>query len=117
AALVLVSTALGANASSYGKHHYGYGLGYGLLHGLVGHYGHYGRGHYGRRHYGRHSSHGYRYGNRYSGRHDSHGSHCRKVTKIGDYEGYKSKIGGTLCEDDYGDTYIVPGSRYVIERY
>ncbi|MDP6707123.1 MAG: hypothetical protein QF893_12330 [Alphaproteobacteria bacterium] len=43
---------------------------------------------------------------------------CRAVTKKGyDAYGQPALIGGTLCQDAYGRSYIVDGSRHVIHRY
>lgn len=44
------------------------------------------------------------------------GQHCRPTKKIirGVY-GTRTLIGGTLCFDRHGTSYIVPGSRYRIE--
>ena len=43
---------------------------------------------------------------------------CHPVSKYGyDRYGYRIKIGGTMCYDDYGHAYVVPGSRYTIGRY
>ena len=39
------------------------------------------------------------------------------MTKIDYVDGYKAKIGGTMCYDSYGKPYGVNGSRYVIEYY
>ena len=86
------------NSHGYGHHnsHYGHG-GHGydyLLPGLL-------LGH-------ALSNHGYA-GNAY---HYS-GRDCRKVHKYR-YASYgtKTRISGTMCYDDYGNPYIVPGSRY-----
>ncbi len=50
--------------------------------------------------------------------HRGYGRACHTVSKIGygDY-GRKAKIGGTMCYDSYGNSYIVKGSRYVIHYY
>ncbi len=60
-------------------------------------------------HYGRHGS---RFGHyRYLG-------WCREVTKFGhDRFGRRAKIGGTLCFDRYGNSYILSHSRHVIHYY
>lgn len=43
---------------------------------------------------------------------------CRAVTKKGyDAYGRPALIGGTLCRDAYGRSYIVDGSRHVIQSY
>jgi len=43
---------------------------------------------------------------------------CRTVSKMGyDAYGNAARIGGTMCYDDYGQGYIVPGSRYIMEVY
>ncbi len=48
----------------------------------------------------------------------AYGRACHAVSKVG-YDGYgrKAKIGGTMCYDTYGNSYIVVGSRYVIHYY
>ncbi len=44
--------------------------------------------------------------------------HCRKVVKFGhDRFGRRAKIGGTLCFDRYGNSYILSHSRHVIHYY
>ncbi len=50
--------------------------------------------------------------------HRRYGRACHTVSKIG-YDGYgrKAKIGGTMCYNSYGNSYIVKGSRYVIHYY
>ena len=47
-----------------------------------------------------------------------YGRTCHTVSKTG-YDGYgrKAKIGGTMCYDSYGNSYVVKGSRYVIHYY
>ena len=42
---------------------------------------------------------------------------CHAVTKTDYWYGRKAKIGGTMCYDNYGRGYVVPGSRYVIHYY
>ena len=61
------------------------------------------------RRYGKHAG----YKNKHLGRYD-----CHAVSKwaYGDY-GQKLKIGGTMCYDAYGQSYVVPGSRYLIRQY
>lgn len=52
--------------------------------------------------------------------HDSHAYHrdCHPVYKIVyDHYGQPMKIGGTMCYDEYGNGYVVPGSRYLINHY
>ncbi len=47
--------------------------------------------------------------------HRGYGRACHTVDKIGyDDYGRKAKIGGTMCYNSYGNSYIVKGSRYVI---
>lgn len=54
----------------------------------------------------------------YQAGYDSHGSSCHPVTKLGyDAYGRRARIGGTMCYDSYGQSYIVAGSRYVIDYY
>ena len=77
-----------------------------------------------RRGYGHSYGHGGRaYDNSYGYKRHSYGrGHeyrgCHKVSKY-DYDSYgrKVKIGGTMCYDNYGSGYIVPGSRYLIGEY
>jgi len=77
------------------------------------HGGHPGGHHASRHHYGDHarhhgrSHHGYR-----GGRH-----HCRKVSKHGYWHGRPARIQGTMCYDRYGNPYIVPGSRSLLDYY
>ena len=43
---------------------------------------------------------------------------CHTVYKrIYDAYGYPLKIAGTMCYDAYGRSYVVRGSRYVVDRY
>lgn len=77
----------------YGSQNYG--------HGVIGGYSYGGPGSYGLGH-GR---------TRYS-------AGCRAVTKFGfDRFGRRAKIGGTLCFDRYGNSYILSRSRHVIHYY
>ena len=49
------------------------------------------------------------------GNFQNYASRCRHVSKDGyDVYGRPALIGGTLCYDAYGRSYIVDGSRYVI---
>lgn len=41
---------------------------------------------------------------------------CQDVNKVGWWNGQKALIGGTGCYDQYGNLYVVEGSRYLI-RY
>jgi len=52
-----------------------------------------------------------------SGRREGHGRGCESVSKHGTWEGREARIGGTRCYDRYGEAYVVPGSRYLIESY
>lgn len=88
--------------------------------GGYGYGGHYGYGHhgYGGRGYGdgykRHYYPSYR---RYSSSRYSSGKDCHSTYKYStDEQGEKTKINGTMCYDDYGKSYIVPGSRYVADE-
>lgn len=81
-------------------------------------YGHSGYGHYARKHhyypysrsYSRHSS-------RHSSRHYNRGRDCHSVYKHQkDEYGSKAKINGTKCYDEYGNGYVVPGSRYLADE-
>ena len=87
----------------YGKKRYkGYGHKRGYGH--KGGYGH--KAYYGKKHYGGHG-HG----------HGHYRKACHPVYKYGYHNGYRAKIGGTMCYDRYGNGYVVRGSRYVIEYY
>lgn len=84
---------------------YGYGGHYGY-----GHHGYGGRGYGYKRHY-------YPSYRRYSSSHYSSGKDCHSTYKYStDEQGEKTKINGTMCYDDYGKAYIVPGSRYVADE-
>ena len=73
-------------------------------------FSHFAFGHHGHHHYyGGHGAYGGSY--RYL-------RHCRKVVKTGyDRFGRRAKIGGTLCFDRYGNSYILSRSRHVIHYY
>lgn len=61
-----------------------------------------------------HAGHNSGYGNGGYG----NGGACHFVSKIEHgRHGYRVQVGGTMCYDDYGQPYIVQGSRYVIGRY
>ena len=84
----------------YGGHGFYYG-GHNTGHGVIGGHSHGGLG-------------GHNYGpgrSRYS-------AGCRAVIKYGfDRFGRRAKIGGTLCFDRYGNSYILSRSRHVIHYY
>ena len=126
AAVAAFSLASGANASAgsfsitiggHGNHHYN--------HHYRKYYGH-GYGHKYKRPYKKHRSYRYynnhghsykRHGNAYQSHgNTNYGRHrkaCHKVSKrVHDGYGHSKKISGTMCYDDYGRAYIVPGSRY-----
>lgn len=42
---------------------------------------------------------------------------CHPVSKRGYWHGAPAKIGGTMCYDRYGRSYIAPGSRHLIHYY
>ena len=42
---------------------------------------------------------------------------CHAVVKHDYWNGYKAEIGGVMCYDRYGNGYIVPESRYLIQYY
>jgi len=45
-----------------------------------------------------------------------HRKSCRPVFKYTyDRYGRRTKTGGTMCYDAYGEGYVVPGSRYVVQ--
>lgn len=120
---VIVSLPLSqtANARGYGGHH---------GHGHHGHHsGHYGYGHrynygyghrpyYGGSHYIRHPGYsGYATHGNYAGypanNYVSQPNGCRQVYKnTYDEYGNPQQIGGTMCYDNYGQGYVVEGSRY-----
>jgi len=94
-----------------------YSSGYG--HGSYGHYDHDGYGKHHKRHayygHGRHYKPYRHHKSRYS---NNVRKHCRSTHKYryDDY-GNKVRVNGTLCYNRYGDAYIVPGSRYVVDDY
>lgn len=105
AALLSLSALPGAQASGYGYGHHNHGHGHHgngynyLLPGLI-------------LGYALSNNHNYSNSHSYSGR------DCRKVHKYRyDSFGGKTKISGTMCYDDYGNPYVVPGSRYVDKGY
>ena len=49
--------------------------------------------------------------------HRGYGRACHTVSKIGYDNGRKAKIGGTMCYNAYGNSYVVKGSRHVIHYY
>lgn len=60
----------------------------------------------------------YRSNRYYGGRsYGNYGRSCHATSKTGYWYGRKAKIGGTMCYDSYGGSYIVPGSRYLIHYY
>lgn len=79
---------------SYGYGYYGHKPQYGYRSRLYGSYSLYDRGE--RRHYGDS-------GDR---------NNCHLVSKRENKNGYSYRVGGTMCYDSYGQSYIVPGSRY-----
>ena len=62
-----------------------------------------------RRHKRRHWKHASNYNQGYQ-------SSCHQVKKRGYWRGHRAKIGGTACVDDYGNRYVLNGSRY-LNRY
>lgn len=42
-------------------------------------------------------------------------AHCWAVKKKGYWKGRKALVGGQMCRDDNGYTYVVPTSRYLIK--
>ncbi|MEE9140472.1 MAG: hypothetical protein V3U18_06815 [Alphaproteobacteria bacterium] len=122
-----VNTHHGAVAIHHGGrlHHFGTSVHAGAHHGnIVGHHVsqiirltvyHGGRhgyvpGHQPRNHPGLRLSYGH-------GRH-AFGRACHAVSKIGHVgHGRKANIGGTMCYDRHGVSYIVAGSRYIIHYY
>jgi len=88
----------------YKKHNYYRGHGY--------------KGHYYRGGYGGHG--GAHFGNPYRTKHHHYQhrpSRCHPVSKHGLWHGRQAKIGGTMCYDGYGNSYVVPGSRHLIHYY
>lgn len=97
------------------RHRFGHGfrLGHGgtkFFLSLAIPFAHFAFGHHGHRHYyGGHGAYGGSY--RYL-------RHCRKVVKTGyDRFGRRAKIGGTMCFDRFGNSYILSHSRHVIHYY
>lgn len=92
----------------YGNHYYApkqaYGYGYRSGRHSSGYYG--GFSHYRGGYSNAYPRHSYRYGTDYTDR------ACQKVSKIVTENGYSHRVGGTMCYDRYGESYIVPGSRY-----
>lgn len=102
-------------------------LGYGIKH--LGHHSykkrhhsHYDGGkhrHYKKRHarkhrtkrHDRHGHGGYGYAGKGYAKH-SYG--CHPVSKVKWHHGRKARFGGTMCYDQYGNGYVVPGSRYLV---
>lgn len=96
----------------HGSHHgSSYSYGYGYRPGSYGHKSRYG--------YGGHRRSSYSYGRAYGGgnvgRSGYYSGGCKSVYKIDYWNGHKARIGGTECFDHYGNPYIVPGSRYIVE--
>ncbi|NOX94191.1 MAG: hypothetical protein GXP04_03585 [Alphaproteobacteria bacterium] len=56
-------------------------------------------------------------GQRYNSGYNNSGYNCRKVEKDGYWHGKSALIGGTMCYDSYGQSYIVSGSRYLVSYY
>lgn len=113
--------AVAASAADYGHHGYAYGH-HGNHHGSSYSYGH----GYRPRSYGHKSHYGYGgrqgssfgvYGSGYvnQGHSGYYSGGCRSVYKVDYWNGHKARIGGTQCYDHYGNPYVVPGSRYVVE--
>ncbi len=71
--------------------------------------------HHGKRHHNSHyKSHAYYETQR---QHEYYQSDCHPVHKYTyDNYGYRAKVGGTMCYDEYGRAYVVPGSRYLIHH-
>ncbi len=139
-ALFAVAAAGAANAggSGHGKHrggqhgggHYAYGLA-----GVVGHllFGGYSYSYRYGNSYGDGRDRGRGYGRRHDHRRHGHGGYgrtgygqmpgyvvrrpCHATSKNGYAHGRRAKIGGTMCYDNYGNAYIVAGSRHVIGYY
>ncbi len=81
------------------RHRYSYGL-----------YGGGSRYSYGLNYYGAYPRHSYSDNRRYNN--DYADKACHKVVKVVTESGYSHRVGGTMCYDRYGESYIVPGSRY-----
>ena len=128
AAALTLSTPLSAGSRHTSGHHGGHGHRSHAHHDdhayrRYSHDGDYGYRDHHAHHRGRHEAHylfrgitgyllgGYGYSPRYRG------NSCHSVSKIGYDDGREAKIGGTRCYDEYGESYIVPGSRYVIHYY
>ncbi|MDT8320493.1 MAG: hypothetical protein RQ826_08185 [Xanthomonadales bacterium] len=57
------------------------------------------------------------HGSRHDYRHGSYGNDCELVYKHADVNGRPATIEGLRCYDDYGDAYIVPESREIVEYH
>ena len=99
-------------SGGYNTPYYGYGQSHHGSHDYRQGYGH----RYGHSSYRRGHDYGYGSGRSYAS-HDTASQDCHATSKIGYLDGVKGKIGGTMCYDSYGDAFVVPGSRYVIDRY
>jgi len=134
----LLLSAMPALADGYGHGHRGYGYGYGYSHGYG--YGHgygYRHGHYGyRRYHGYGGGYGYAIAGALVGgaivgsllTQPTYYAPPRPIyvpappvlgnflatTGIGYVGGRQARFGGTMCFDQYGRGYIMPGSQYFI---
>lgn len=50
----------------------------------------------------------------YSGGYRDLPNHCWAVQKEGSWDGHRALIGGQMCRDRSGNTYMLPSSRYLI---
>lgn len=73
---------------------------------------------YGKRHHSHHDHTGHEHytnsGYQMNEYHD-YTSHCWPVQKQGYWKGRKALVGGQMCRDSGGNSYVVPSSRYLIK--
>lgn len=123
--LIMSTTPAAADKLGVGITPYGFSLHYNSspYYGKRNNYG-YRKPYYGRRHNKRRRlNNQYYYNNSYNG-YNSYQSGpgyanqgCQATSKTGYWQGRQAKIGGTMCYDAYGNSYVVQGSRYLIHYY
>ncbi len=69
---------------------------------------------YGKRHHSHHDHHSEDSSYQMSGYHD-YTSHCWPVQKHAYWNGRKALVGGKMCRDSGGNSYVIPSSRYLIK--
>ena len=65
--------------------------------------------------HGDYAKHHYYVPDYYVDHYEANPSHCWAVKKKGYWKGRKALIGGQMCRDGSGYTYVVPTSRYLIK--